>query len=51
MDVMLAESCSNGICAISCGIGCLVTGGAPVAWGALGGITGAWLAEPEVAAS
>ena len=47
MDVMLAESCSNGICAIGCGVGCLVTGGAPVAWGALGGITGAWIAEPE----
>lgn len=46
MDVMAAESCSNGICAIGCAVGCLVTGGAPVAFGALGGIIGAWAAEP-----
>jgi len=48
MDELLAVdsgSCSNGICAIGCAVGCLVTGGAPVAWGALGGITGAWAAS------
>lgn len=44
-DVVLAESCSNGICAIGCAVGCLVTGGAPVAFGALGGIIGAWAAS------
>jgi hypothetical protein len=51
METLAAESCSNGICAIGCAVGCLVTGGAPVAWGALGGVIGAWAAEPaEVAA-
>lgn len=44
-DVVLAESCSNGICAIGCAVGCLVTGGAPVAFGALGGVIGAWAAS------
>lgn len=44
-EVLAAESCSNGICAIGCAVGCIVTGGAPVAWGALGGIIGAWAAS------
>jgi hypothetical protein len=44
-DLMLAESCSNGICAIGCAVGCLLTGVATVAWGALGGVIGAWAAE------
>ena len=47
MDELMAVSgsCSNGICAIGCVVGCLVTGGAPVAFGALGGVIGAWVAS------
>ncbi len=45
METMASTSCDNGICAIGCVVGCVVTGGAPVAWGALGGVIGAWGAE------
>ena len=35
-------SCHNGICALACGIACLLTGGGTVAFGMIGGIIGAW---------
>lgn len=48
-DLMMAEaSCHNGICAVACGVACLIGGVALVAWGALGGVVGAW--EGPVAA-
>ncbi len=42
-DVMLVEAgCHNGACAAGCLIGCLLTGGSTIAFGAAGGIIGAW---------
>ena len=42
-DVALVEaSCHNGICAIGCGVGCILTGGTTVGFGMIGGIIGAW---------
>ena len=51
MDTLAAASCDNGACAIGCLVGCIVTGGADVAFGALGGVIGSWLVGPaEIAA-
>jgi hypothetical protein len=36
------EACHNGICAAACAIACLIGGVTLVAWGAAGGIIGAW---------
>ena len=42
-DVALVDAgCHNGICAIGCGVGCLIGGGSTVGFGAIGGIIGAW---------
>jgi hypothetical protein len=51
METLAAASCDNGACAIGCLVGCLVSGEATVAFGALGGVIGSWLVGPaEIAA-
>jgi hypothetical protein len=51
METLAEASCDNGICAIACAIACLLTGGADVAFGALGGIIGAWAGSAELEAA
>lgn len=36
------EACHNGICAVACAAACLIGGVTLIAWGAAGGIVGAW---------
>ncbi|MCA9940470.1 MAG: hypothetical protein KC418_17650 [Anaerolineales bacterium] len=36
------EGCHNGICAAACAAACLIGGVTLIAWGAAGGIVGAW---------
>ena len=48
VDTMMTQAgCSNGICAGSCLVACLLTGEATVAFGALGGIIGADVGTPK----
>lgn len=51
METLAEASCDNGICAIGCLVGCLLTGEATVAFGALGGIIGAWAGSAELEAA